>query len=387
MRYPDAFSRRRFLATSAAGLAGAWGFPLLAHGQEKKPRDKSAAEQAVERGLAWLKSAQAKAGYWEASGGNYKTAMTGLAGMAFLMEGSTLKEGKYTDQVRNAVEWLIAPAQQQPTGLIADRRGGGFGNYMHGHGFALMFLASAYGEAEDGEEQRKLEKAVTKAVEFTCKVQSRRKHPLPEGKTVDIGGWTYTGSVDGNNGDEGSITITQLQALRAAKNAAIVVPKETIDKAVAYLDACTTPKGGVVYNYTGKALAGQERPPITAAAVCCSFSAGQYKSESAKKWIKFCKDNIPIAKGRVAHDEYQSYYFAQVAYALGEDRYGEMFPNEPKESWLTWSKYREAMFPYLIEQQQKDGAWTGGYISPVFTSSVNLAILQLEKALLPIYQR
>ena len=72
----------------------------------------------------------------------------------------------------------------------------------------------------------------------------------------------------------------------------------------------------MIYSYaggSGAARNGQERPPITAAAVACSFSAGQYKGELAKKWIKFCKDNIPVAKGRVSHDEYQSYYFAQAS--------------------------------------------------------------------------
>ena len=69
---------------------------------------------------------------------------------------------------------------------------------------------------------------------------------------------------------------------------------------------------------------------------------------------------IPVAKGRAAHDEYQHYYFSQVVYVLGEERYGDMFPNEDKSTWLTWSKYREAMFPHLIEQQSKtEGNWTG----------------------------
>jgi hypothetical protein len=106
-----------------------------------------------------------------------------------------------------------------------------------------------------------------------------------------------------------------------------------------------------------------------------------------RKWIKFCKDNIPYGKGRVPHDEYQNYYFAQFVYALGDHRYGEMFPNEPKESWLTWSKYRNAIYPYLIEQQTKEGPWTSSYIGPVYNTAVNLAILQLEKGLLPLYQR
>jgi hypothetical protein len=46
------------------------------------------------------------------------------------------------------------------------------------------------------------------------------------------------------------------------------------------------------------------------------------------------------------------------------------------------------MYPYLIDSQDKNsGAWTSGYIGPVFSTSVNLTILQLEKGILPIYQR
>jgi hypothetical protein len=384
------FSRRGFLGAAAAGVAGAWALPALALGDQKKPGLDATVAAAVERGLQWLKKDQARDGHWEATGGNYKTAMTALAGMSFLMEGSTLRDGQYSEQIRNAVKWFTAPARQQPNGLLADRRDGSFDNYMHGHGYGTMFLACAYGEAVDGEEQRKLEKAVTKAVEFTCKAQTQRKHKKPEGKEVDIGGWGYQSASETRNFDEGSVTVSALQALRAARNAAIPVPMENIDRAVNYLEACTTSKGGIIYSYTnagGVAVAGQERPPLTAAAICCGFSAGQYKSDLPKRWIKFCKDNIPVAKGRVPHDEYQNYYYAQFIYALGENRYGEMFPNEPKESWLTWRKYREVMFPYLIEQQQKDGAWQSGYMGNVFVSAINLAILQLEKEMLPIYQR
>ena len=49
------------------------------------------------------------------------------------------------------------------------------------------------------------------------------------------------------------------------------------------------------------------------------------------------------------------------------------------------------MFPHIIDQQSKtEGNWTGsgGYgVGPVFVTSVNLTILQLDKGILPIYQR
>jgi hypothetical protein len=379
------------MAVVAAGAAGGF-LPGVVRAQEKKSDDLNRrVEDAVDKGLEWLKKNQAGDGHWAAQGGQYPTSMTALGGMCFLMEGSTLKEGKYSEQIRKAVEWFTAANRQQPNGLLGDVRNPTESTrYMYGQGFGTMFLASVYGEEEDKEQRERLEKTLKKAVDFICKAQTNKKHRKPEGKEVEIGGWGYVSAADGGNFDEGSVTITAMQGLRAARNAGIPVPKESIQKATDYLEACTTPKGGVIYSYAGGggAIAGQERPPITAAAVACSFSAGQYKGELAKKWIKYCKDNIPIAKGRIAHDEYQNYYYAQFVYVLGEDRYGEMFPKEDKNSWMTWSKYREVMFPYILDQQDKNsGSWTGGYVGPVFATATNLTILQLEKGILPIYQR
>ena len=69
----------------------------------------------------------------------------------------------------------------------------------------------------------------------------------------------------------------------------------------------------------GGAANGGERPPLTAAAVACAFSAGEYNSTLAKKWFEYCKKVIPIGRGRIGHDEYLHYYFAQAMYILGDD--------------------------------------------------------------------
>lgn len=382
-----------FAPVAVAMVAALLAVPASAPVQaaEDKKQKKRDVETAVEKGLEFLKKQQAQDGHWEAQGGQYPTTMTALAGMCFLMEGSTLKEGKYSDQITKAVNWFLAPNRQQPNGLIGDARNPTESTrYMYGQGFGTLFLASAYGEEEDKDQREKLEKLLKKSVEFICKAQTSKKHRKAEGKEVEIGGWGYVSSQDGNGFDEGSVTITALQALRAAKNAGIPVPKENIDKAVNYLEACTTPDGGVIYSYAGGGVAarGQGRPPITAAAICCGFSAGQYNGELPKKWIKYCKDNIPLGKGRQSHDEYQTYYFGQAVYALGDAKYGEMFPNEAKDSWLTWTKFKDATFQQILDNQDKTtGGWSQGYIGPVFTTSVNLTLLQLDKGLLPIYQR
>ena len=361
---------RPLLALAAAILVGV---PAASADEVQDRRDRKAV---IKKGLEWLKRTQSPDGHWEAKGGQYPTSMTALAGMALLMEGSTLREGKYSDNIVKAVNWFIARAQ--PSGLLGNPNNPTEASrYTYGHGFGLLFLASAYGEEEDLERRKKLEKILTKAVEFTGKAQTKK------------GGWGYVSAADGNNFDEGSTTITQLQALRAARNAGINVPKSIIDNAVKYLQDATTPRGGIIYSLAqGRSpAAGQERAPLTAAAVACAFSAGQYEDEYAKKWIKFCQENIPIGKGRLAHDEYQSYYYSQAIYVLGDDRYGKMFPGEPKDKWLTWSAYKDAIFDHLKSNQSADGSWTSGYIGPVFSTSVNLTILQLEEGLLPIYHR
>jgi hypothetical protein len=345
--------------------------PAVVRGDELPPK----VREAVDRGLKWFADNQNRDGHWEANGSQYPTSMTALAGMAMLMEGSTLREGKYADNLRRAVDWLMDRAQ--PNGLIGNPNNPTeAARYMYGHGFGMLFLASVYGEEEDGDRRRKLEKILTKGAEFTGKAQT------------DRGGWGYVSAVDGGNFDEGSVTITQLQGLRAARNAGIVVPKSIIDKANKYLKDSTTPNGGVIYSLAhGGAAIGGERPPLTAAAVACAFSAGEYNSDLAKKWIEYCRRAIPMGRGRVGHDEYMHYYFAQAMYVLGDDGYAKLFPKAAKDDQLTWSKYKKDMFDHLVTSQNRDGSWSGGYIGPVFTTATYLTILQLDNGNLPIYQR
>ena len=89
-----------------------------------------------------------------------------------------------------------------------------------------------YGEEEDEDRRKKLEAVLKKAVEFIVQGPDATKGGLG----VRVGAPTAATSTRARS------TITQLQALRAARNAGIPVPKETIDKAVEYLRKCTTPR-------------------------------------------------------------------------------------------------------------------------------------------------
>jgi hypothetical protein len=338
--------------------------------------------KAITKGLDWIAKSQYRDGHWDVSGGRYGVSMTAMAGMALLMEGSTIRDGKYSLHIRRAVDWLIARTQRN--GLIGnpnylmDRE-----RYMYGHGFGMLFLACVYGEEDDGDLRRKLEEVLTRAVQYTAQGQTSR------------GGWGYLArgcNQEGDDLDEGSVTITQVQALRAARNAGIAVSASIIDRARGYLKESTGPRGGVIYSLSmGRR---DERPSLAAAAVCCGFSAGEYGSPLVKGWLKACKETIPpiLESGnRMGHDEYTHYYFAQVLYVLGDDGYAKLYPESKPENRLLWSKYRKTTFDSLIKAQNADGSWTGtgrwGSVGPVYSTATALTILQLDIGTLPIYQR
>jgi hypothetical protein len=312
----------------------------------------------VSGGLDWLAAQQATVGRWTAQG-RYPTAMTALSGMAMLAEGSTTTEGKYAENIRRAVNYLVQ--RSRTNGLIGDADDD---RYTYGHGFAMLFLSEVLGEEEDQERREDIIRVLTKAVQFTGEAQT------------PAGGWGYVSSKDGGGFDEGSTTITQVQGLRGCRNAGIPVPKEVIDKAVKYIHSCTLKDGAVQYSSKG----GGGRPAITAAAIACLYNAGEYDDDYVPRMVDYCRKQLdPSLRDSFGHWHYAHFYYSQVQYREG----GE-----------AWQTYRKAVEKRLLSEatEVKIGDesayyWQQGYVGPVYTTALNLIMLQLENAYLPIYQR
>jgi hypothetical protein len=313
-------------------------------------------DRVVARGLDWLASHQSRVGHWSASNDPYPTAMTALAGLALLCEGSTTTQGKYAPNINKAVDYLLN--HSRANGLIGDPIHDN--RYTYGHGFSMLFLSQVLGEEEDADRREQLIDVLKRAVVFTGRAQT------------DGGGWGYVSAKDGGGFDEGSTTITQVQGLRGCRNAGIPVPKEIIDKAVVYIKKCTGPDGGVRYNLAG--AGGGGRPPITAAAVACLYNAGQYDNEYVPKLLTYCKRNLGAISSNqdFGHWHYAHFYYAQVLY---------------REGGRTWEDYRDKVYPKLVSETASDGSWSQSYIGAVYTTATNLVILQLPRATLPIFQR
>ncbi len=318
-------------------------------------------------------------GYWAGTGGQYTVPMTGLAGMALLMEGSTLRSGRYSKHLRKAVRWLISRARPNKggprDGLIGGTRPNERNRYMYGQGFGVLFLASVYGSEEKESRRRELKDILTRGVRYIVNAQSTN------------GGWYYKSAKESGNADEGSVTITQVQALRAARNAGIPVPIQAIKRAREYLQKSTTTRGGVIYSLRrgGGVPTSGGRPALTAAAISCAFNSGEYKGDYVKKWFKFCHTLGKVYSNR-GHDEYTKYYYAQAVYVLGDKGWGRLFGKDASNP-LKWTTYRKKLFDSLVSMQSSNGSWNRSGMGAVYSTSLYATIMQLDRGTLPIYQR
>ncbi|MEL7497236.1 MAG: prenyltransferase/squalene oxidase repeat-containing protein [Planctomycetota bacterium] len=308
-------------------------------------------QPAIDKGLEYLSKQQSLSGGW--SSPSYPVAVSALAATALICSGSTTTQGPYAKNVRAAVDYLLTKAQSN--GLVGDPVRDS--RYTYGHGFAMLFLSQVLGEEEDVDRRDELVEVLEKAVEFSVAAQT------------SAGGWGYVSSKS-SSFDEGSTTITQVQGLRGCRNAGIVVPKEAIEKAKAYIYKCQNDDGGI--SYSSKSL-GSSRPAITAAALAALYNAGDYESEYIPKMWAYCKKKLhAINDSQYGHWHYTYLYYAQVVYRQGEDE---------------WTPFRDKLYQKLVHQQLDNGSWKGGSVGEAYGTAINLIILQLDKGYLPIYQK
>ena len=263
------------------------------------------------------------------------------------------REAKYSANIRKAADWLLDQTNAKRDGLIFSEHPSETARYMEGHGLATIFLAGAC-EWERDARRKKVTDVLTRAVKYIVKAQSSQ------------GGWYNTSKVEGHDFDTISATVIQIQALQAAENAGIPVPREAISDAQEYLKKATG-------EYAERGKPGQNRGPTAemAAALACRYNSGLVngrRDELCMKWLKYCRTEIPVGRDiRFGRDELTHYYYAQAVFNVAGDN---------------WTGYRTAMFDHLQSSQNKDGSWPAGEgisVGPVYSTAVWCTILQLDK--------
>jgi hypothetical protein len=336
-----------FLAIAGLGCLGSW---VIA---EERDVEKSAAKlmtpaarRGIERGLAWLASQQHDDGGFGSGAYRGNVAVTALAGMAMMADGSTPGRGPYGARLDRCLDYLLANAQ--PSGFITgpDASHGP----MYGHGFATMFLAECYGMSSKPGLRDKLARAVKIIV---------------DSQNTD-GGWRYQ-PVRGDA--DISVTVCQVMALRAARNAGLFVPNETIDRSIDYVKRSQNADGGFMYTIHG----GDSEFPRSAAAVVALYSAGVYHGPEIARGLDYLKTFMP-AEGvtrRESYYFYGHYYAVQAMWQAGGDR---------------WSRWYAAVRDELIARQRDDGSWQDSTGNECATA-MGCIVLEVPNNYLPILQR
>ena len=319
--------------------------PLFAQSELVTP----AAAEATDRGLAYLAERQLEDGSFGTSGMGRNVAVCGLSGMAFLAAGSTPGRGKYGANLDRCIDYLLENTSDE--GLIA-AAGDASRGPMYGQGFAALFLCEVYGMTE----RQAIRDRLAASIELIIAAQN------PEG------GWRYTPQP---RDADVSVTVCQVMALRAARNAGFAVPRETIDRSIEYVRACQNPDGGFRYmRAEGPPASGFAR---TAAGVVALVNAGLYDSPEVARGLEYLAATPP-GKANASDETYYfygHYYAVQAMWHAGDPR---------------WHGWYPAIRDQLLARQRADGTWADS-VGAEYGTAMACIILQTPNNYLPILQR
>jgi hypothetical protein len=350
------FNQHELVAAVVA--VACWFFPGLTLAQEDRAaKDVQAAvagdehigpaRPAIEKGLKFLASRQQDNGAFASGGYGRNAAVVALSGMAWLSAGSTPGRGPYGQEVERSTDYLLDHVAA--SGFISVEGAMSHGP-MYEHGFATLYLAEVYGMSPRDDLREKL----SSAIDLIVRTQNAE------------GGWRY----QPRRADADiSVTICQIMALRAARNAGLRVPNETIDRCIEYVKKCQNPDGGFRYMLQG----GESAFPRSAAGVVALYSAGVYEGREIERGLAYVDQNLPRgpAIGTDGHFFYGHYYAVQAMWQAGGEK---------------WDRWYPAIRNELLERQQADGSW----LDPVcleYGTAMATIILQMPDNSVPIFQR
>lgn len=316
------------------------------------PRVDPETESVIRGAIRFLASKQLPNGAWGMTDfeRRHPVAMTGYTLMTFLAAGHLPGEGEEGKVARAGLQYLLEVAK--PDGTFGDRT---LGQYMYNHGIATIALAELYGQTQAADIKPKLDRAIRLII----------SSQNPEG------GWRYRPIAQDA---DVSVTVLQVVGLRAAKNAGIEVPQETIDRAVRYVKSCYDPGSGGFTYQPGNRAPGYAR---TAAAVYSLQVCGLYDDPLVLRGSEYLLKNF----GQREWFTYGTFYAVPAQYMLGG------------EAWKAWYPRIRTQLMRQVVREGDMAYWDGSIdmgsngLGPIYATAVYAGVLAIPWNYVPIYQR
>lgn len=284
-----------------------------------------ACEEAVVKGLRWLKANQNPDGSWATAN---QSAMTGLALLAYFGHCETPLSEEFGESCMRGIVYLVGVGMQNKGPLVSNVASQS-GPYEHG------IATYAIGEAATFCKELKIEvpnlmEVTEKAGQFIIDNQNQN------------GGWSYAYTIQGGHTDS-SVVGWQLQALKACHHTNIKYKgmASAIRKGLDYLAALQGENGSFGYSGPGGGN-------LTGVGVLCFQMWDKGKSKEARNGVKFIKEAFKLDWNTVDSDLYSHYYASQAMMQAGGSY---------------WKSYNNLFRDQLLNNQNPDGSWK----APAFT--------------------
>ncbi len=294
-------------------------------GMSGRPGSTKETEQAVLRGLAWLKDAQREDGSW---GERNRGAMTGLALLCFLGHGEYGQSPEFGLTVNRAVDWILQNGTANESRLSMTRGDWGTGNAgVYEHGIATYALGEYY----------TMTKIAGQPDERVLELFRGAVGHIVTGQGPD-GGWMY--SFDKTQSDT-SVSGWQVQALKAAHLSGLNIPgvDTALDRAMINFKRVQTEKGAYGYRKA------EDRWSLTGVGILCELFWRGTRDKEMRRGVEFIMDGLgdsPLQYQHAKADLYAWYYHTQAVLMFGGG---------------SWSKWEGMFSKELVKSQSPDGSW------------------------------
>ena len=312
-------------------------------------------DQSIDKAFVYLAEIRKEDGTFPGQYGD-TTAVSALAGMAYLSKGNSPGLGPYGDQIDKSIDLVLASEKQKggkPTGYLVRTRSG----KMYAHCISTLFLSEVSGMV-DPERQKKIDDVLPRALTLIVDAQNAKKN-----NARFDGGWRYEPtSADADL----SLTGWAVMALRSARLNGAAVPDATIERAVEFILRCQ-PK-----NATGEKGFGYQpgqggKPAMTGVGILCLSLSGQYENKVLPRAGDYLLGRKYNGRWGGSHFFYGNYYCTQAMFQLGG------------QYWETWATQ---LYDNALKNQRPNGSWGDPYPTTMTVLAMTVSYRQL-----PVYQR